>query len=273
MSHRRGRIGLFLLSGLTIAFLIVTFFAPGSGDEQDLYRTLERPSGEHWLGTDHLGRDFLKRLALGLRTTLGIGLGSTAVALLLGTTIGMLAGYKRGPLEYGLLRAIDVILSIPGLILALVIVSILGRGNESVLIALIVRAFPSFTRVAHSATLKVMGQDFIVSAVSFGANSLNILVRHVLPNIFLPIVVIWPILLGIGVLISASLSFFRLGVQPPTPELGLLIDDGRRYVHLKSALLWYPGLVLVATNVGLSFLSDGLRETLDPLFRDRSREQ
>lgn len=273
LGHKRGRIGSILLGSLLLLSIAGPMISPGSHELQNLYRTLEGPSIEHWLGTDQLGRDVFDRLAHGVRVTLKIGIESIGLALILGASVGILAGYLRGIFEYTLLRLTDVLLSIPGLILALVVAAIIGRGTTAVQIALVVRAFPAFARVTHSATRKVMGFEYIDAAIVVGATPIRIILKYILPNIVPAIIVLWPIQLGIGVLISASLSFFRLGVQPPTPELGLLINDGRRYIHLRPALLWLPGLILTATNIGLSLLSDGLRDVLDPLQRVEGIEE
>lgn len=270
--HRSGRAGTFILLLLITASYIAPLVTSGSALEQNLYNTLEDPSPQHWLGTDQLGRDLLARLTLGMRTTLRITITSTGLAMIIGVVSGVIAGYMRGRLELLLLRFVDVILSIPGLILALVLVSIIGAGTDAVVLALIVRAFPSFVRVTHSATCRVMGQEFVQSGIVLGSSSIRLLTRYIIPNILPPVIVLWPILLGIGVLISASLSFFGLGVQRPTPELGLLVADGRRYLNLQPSLLWLPGLVLTVTNIGLSLLSNGLRELLDPIQSERTLE-
>jgi peptide/nickel transport system permease protein len=270
--HRRSRLGLSMLIALGIIAFIMPLFLHESALDQNLNRIFEGPSTQHWLGTDQLGRDVFGRLASGLQTTLRIAISSTALAMLLGTIVGIVAGYKRGFWEIVLLRLVDVILSMPGLVLAFVIAAIIGAGEVAVLVALIVRAFPAFARVSHSSTKKVLSQEFVQGGIVLGAQPIRILLWYILPHIIAPIIILWPILIGIGVLISASLSFFGLGVQRPTAELGLLIAEGRRFIYLNPTQIWFPGLLLMATNISLSMLSDGLRVVLDPLQRERSLE-
>jgi peptide/nickel transport system permease protein len=268
--HPRGRFGLSMLVILGVIAWIGPLLLPESALDQDLNRVFQGPSAQHWLGTDHVGRDLFGRLAYGLQTTLSIAIASTGLAMVLGMTVGIVAGYVRGLCEMVLLRLIDVILAVPGLVLAFVVAAIMGAGEDAVIIALFIRAFPAFTRVSHSSTRKVMAQEFVQAGIVLGARPIRILLWYVVPHIIGSILVLWPIIIGIGILISSSLSFFGLGVQRPTAELGLLIADGRRFMYLHPTLLWLPGLVLIATNVSLSLLSDGLRIVLDPLQRDRS---
>jgi peptide/nickel transport system permease protein len=263
-----GRWG-FVLTALLVAIAVVgPFLAPGSVSEQDLSQALLPPAAGHWLGTDQLGRDIAFRLVLALRRSWAIVAAGTVSALVAGALVGIAAGYRRGVLEPAMLRFLDLLLAVPNFVLALVIAALLGAGTEAVTIALFARAFPVFARVAHVSTRKLMTQEFVQSAVVLGARPARVLTWYVVPNVFTPCITLLPVLLGGGLLIAASLSFFGLGVQPPEVELGLLVAEGRRYMHLAPMLLWAPGILLTVNNIGLALLGKGIREVLDPMQRE-----
>ena len=270
MRHNLGRAGFLIVVALVAIALLAPLVLPTDSLKQDLGSSFQGPSAEHWLGTDQVGRDLLARLVGGLRTTLWMAGIGTSLALTLGVLVGLIAAQRGGVTEALVLRLLDVVLSVPNLVLALAIAVLMGAGTEAVIVALIVRAFPAFVRVAHSATKQVLAREFVASAIVLGARPSYVLRAYVLPNILPPAIVLFPVLLGVGVLIAASLSFFGLGVQPPESELGLLVAEGRRFIFLSPGLIWLPGVVLTIMNVGFSWLGSGLRESLDPIHHDRA---
>jgi len=270
MRHNLGRIGFLTVFGLVALALLAPLVQSAESLRQDLSSSFQGPSAEHWLGTDQVGRDLFARLVGALRTTLWMAGIGTTVALAVGVIVGLTAAYKGGVLEALVLRFLDIVLSVPNLVLALTIAVLMGAGTKAVIVALIVRAFPAFVRVAHSSTQQVLAREFVASAVVLGARPSYVLRSYVLPNILPPAFVLFPVLLGQGVLIAASLSFFGLGVQPPESELGLLVAEGRRFIYLHPSLIWFPGIVLTVMNVGFSWLGSGLRESLDPIHHDRA---
>jgi peptide/nickel transport system permease protein len=163
----------------------------------------------------------------------------------------------------------DVLLAVPNLVLALVIAALIGPGLLAVIVTLVLRGFPAFVRVAHATTKSLVNQEFVAGGVVLGASPVRIVMSYLLPNVLAPTLTWLPIMIGGGLLIAASLSFFGLGVQPPTAELGLLVAEGRRFMSLLPMLLWAPGVLLTVNNIGLSLLSDGLRVALDPAQRER----
>ena len=270
LRNPRGRAGLFIFVFIVLVALIGPAYSPPASQRLDLGQALLGPSADHLLGTDQLGRDFLARVALGLRTSLVIALVSTLIGMILGISSGLFAGYFRGFWEPTFLRFVDIILAVPNLVLALVIAALMGAGTIAVIITLIARAFPVYARIAHATTRKSITLEFIESTIVLGASPFRIIFHHLMPNVMVPSISLFPIMLGGGILIAASLSFFGLGVQPPESELGLLVAEGRRYMHLLPMLLWVPGIVLLVNNISLSLLGDGFREVLDPAQREKA---
>jgi len=265
----KGRAGLLIVGGLLATVVISPLFLPPGSMDQDLNRAFEGPSSSHWLGTDQAGRDFFARLMSGFGMRWIVALYATLIAMFLGVVSGLIAGYVGSPWEALLLRLVDILLSVPNLVLALVIAALMGAGTEAVIVSLVARGFPAFARVAHAETRSLMAREFVDSGVVLGAGPGRILADYLLPNVLAPSFTLLPILVGGGLLTAASLSFFGLGIQPPSAELGLLVSEGRGYINLLPILLWAPGLLMALNNVGLSLLSAGLRVALDPTQRDR----
>jgi peptide/nickel transport system permease protein len=268
--HPRGRLGMVIVGALLVIAGLGPMFIERVDLDQNLSQAMVGSSADHWLGTDQVGRDYLARLILGLRTSWAVALSSTLLAMALGVAAGLLAGYAGGAWEGALLRLMDVVLAVPNLVLALVIAALIGPGSLAVVVTLILRGFPAFVRVSHATTKSLVNQEFVQGGIVLGASPARILLSYLLPNVLAPSFTLLPIMVGGGLLIAASLSFFGLGVQPPTAELGLLVAEGRRFMHLLPMLLWAPGLLLTVNNIGLSLLSDGLRVALDPTQRERS---
>jgi ABC-type dipeptide/oligopeptide/nickel transport system permease subunit len=255
-------IALFL--GLT---LLAPWIAPHDPLQRDLANTLRPPSREFWLGTDELGRDLASRLLFGARITLGISvlalLASAAVGLALGTS----AGYVRGTWDNVAMRLIDVQLSFPGIILAIAVIAVMGRGLLGLAVALSIFPIPSFARLARATTMVENEQDYVASARAVGAPHWLILGRHILPNIMGPILVQASLTIAGIILVGSSLGFLGLGAQPPEPEWGLILSRGRSYVYSAPHMTTFPGLAVAVVVFGFTLLGDGLRDHLDPRLR------
>jgi ABC-type dipeptide/oligopeptide/nickel transport system permease subunit len=264
-SRNRGAVaGLVILSlFLCVAVLapIATTYAP---EENHLDQKLLDPSPAHLLGTDHLGRDILARLAFGARFSLLIGFAAVGVGLIIGVPLGAVSGFYGGWLDLVIQRVIDVLLSFPGFLLALSLVAVLGVGIENVMIAVGVGVVPAFVRLVRATTLSIRSRQYVEAARAAGASGPNIIWRHVLPNAVSPVVVQATLGLGSTLLTAAGLGFLGLGVQQPTPEWGSMLGEGRSYIFSNPNLATFPGIAIFLTVLGFNLAGDGLRDALDP---------
>jgi peptide/nickel transport system permease protein len=256
--------GIVLACGLTA--LLAPALAPHDPLENNLEAALQPPGGAYWLGTDELGRDVLSRLLYGSRYALIIGVTGTLMGLAGGVPWGMIAGYYRGGVEAVLMRAADVFLAFPGMLLALAIISVLGAGMLNVIAAVGLFSVPTFARIAHGTVLTIKETPFVEAAVAAGCRTPRILLRHVLPNSLAPLIVQASLRVATGILVAAGLSFLGLGVQPPTPEWGAMLSRGRLYVQSAPWLAVMPGLCITVMVMGFNLLGDHLRDRLDPTF-------
>jgi len=220
-----------------------------------------RPSSlAHPLGTDHLGRDTLSRLVGGARLSLGIAVAATAVGLVAGALIGLLAAWRRGLIDLAAMQFVDILLALPELLLAITAITVLGRGTASTVVAIAVYAVPSFARIVRSTAQSVVASDFVQAARSAGASDARILLRHVLPGCLSPIVAHATVMLGSAILLASGLSFLGLGVQPPDPEWGAMLSRGRELMRSAPLGAVAPGVAITATVLSFSLLGDGLRD-------------
>ncbi|XVH30356.1 nickel transporter permease [Haloferacaceae archaeon DSL9] len=256
--------GLGVVAGLTAMALVGPIFAPYEPTSQELANRLHSPSAAHPLGTDQLGRDILSRMMYGARISLGIAVAVTAIRLVLGTVIGLIAGYVGGWIDEALMRLVDVQLAFPGLILALVIAGILGPSLRNVMIALAVVGWASYARVVRSSVLSTKEREFVKAAQLMGVSRTHVVLRHLLPNVASPVIVLATLNLGTVVLATAGLSFIGLGAQPPTPEWGTMLSEGRHHLHDAWWIANVPGAAIMLTVFGFNVLGDGLRDLLDP---------
>jgi peptide/nickel transport system permease protein len=252
-----------LLLFATVALIapLATTYAP---EENHLDQTLLSPSAAHVLGTDHLGRDILARLAYGGRFSLLIGFAAVAVGLTIGVPLGAISGFYGGWLDLVIQRVIDVLLSFPGFLLALSLVAVLGVGIENVIIAVGLGVVPAFVRLVRASTLSIRSRDYVEAARASGAGGVSIIVRHVLPNALPPVVVQATLGLGSTLLTAAGLGFLGLGVQQPTPEWGSMLGEGRTYIFSNPNLATFPGIAIFLTVLGFNLAGDGLRDAVDP---------
>jgi peptide/nickel transport system permease protein len=222
------------------------------------------PSWAHPFGTDELGRDTLARVLHGAQVSLQVGAISVGIAFAAGLVIGLLSGYYRGIVDALLMRLVDMMFALPALVLAIVIAGLLGPTRTNAMIAIGIVITPAFARVVRGAVLEVMGYPFIESGRALGASGFRIMLRHLLPNIGAPLIVLVTTYLGTAILSEAALSFLGLGTQPPEASWGGMLNTGRAYVDLYPWLSIFPGAAIMLVVLGFNFLGDGLRDILDP---------
>ncbi|MGH2535371.1 MAG: ABC transporter permease [Thermomicrobiales bacterium] len=235
--------------------------------QMDLRSRLLPSSWDHPLGTDLLGRDMLTRLVQGGRISLLITSGAVALALIVGATMGIVAGYYGRTVDLVVMRVIDVLMTMPGFLLAIAIIAALGVGTVNVVLAVGIFSIPAFARIARGSTLSVGAQDYVLAAKALGAPASRVMLRHVLPNIVPPLIVQTTLRLATAMLTASSLSFLGLGPQPPTPEWGAMLADGRDFITNAPQLVFYPGLTILIVAMSFNMVGDGLRDALDPYLR------
>jgi len=251
------------LLALAVAVL-APLLAPYDALKQDLGNTLARPGPTHWLGTDHIGRDVLSRVIWGTRISLVAGFVSVTMATVVGSLLGLVAGYWGGRVDGLVMRLMDAVLSFPPLVLALALGAVLGAGLTGVLIALGVVYTPTFARLMRGQVLAITAREYVEAARALGAPGWRIAGRHVLPNATAPIVVQASLSVAFAILAEASLSFLGLGIQPPAASWGSMINAGRGYLQQAPWIVFGPGAALFVTVVGLNFVGDAVRDALDP---------
>ncbi len=232
---------------------------------QDALAQAKAPSAAHVLGTDYLGRDVLSRVLVGARPSLGVGLAAVSIAIALGSTLGLLSGFLRGAFDLLVQRAVEVALTLPGLVLALALLAIFGSGTASLVLAIALVLTPGITRVVRAAALAVGTEDYIEAARAVGARDRRIVFRHVLPNAAATIVVLASLSLGNAILFEAALSFLGLGIQPPEPSWGnMLSGPARQYFEVAPWMAIFPGIAVSLAVLGFNLLGDTLRDAFDP---------
>lgn len=233
-------------------------------------RMMEAPSSEHLLGLDKYGRDILARLIYGSKIAVEVGVVATGIAILLGVIIGTVAAYYGGRLDDILMRIMEVLYSIPGLVLALTMMAALGPSVINAMIAVGVIRIPSYARVIRSRALSVSNEEYIKAAQAYGTKDLRIIFRHVLPNSVAPVIIQASLGVGSAIITVASLSFLGFGVQPPTPSWGRLLSSGRDVLLVAPHIATFPGLAILFAVMGFNLFGDGLRDILDPKLRGES---
>ena len=270
LSDRLATTGLAIVLLLTLAAVFATALAPYDPTTIDPVRSLEGSSRDHLLGTDELGRDVLSRLLVGARWSLGIAALATVSVMFVGTLIGLVSGYVGGWVDGVVMRVVDSLLALPNLLLYLAIVGTLGPGVRNVFIALVSISWASYARVMRGLVLSVRERAFVRASRSLGAGNSRLMLRHILPNVISPIVVLATLQSGGNILALAALGYFGLGAQPPTPEWGTMINQGRLFLETHTTLLLYPGIAISLAVLGFNLMGDGLRDVLDPQVARRS---
>ncbi|PIQ26616.1 peptide ABC transporter permease [bacterium (Candidatus Blackallbacteria) CG17_big_fil_post_rev_8_21_14_2_50_48_46] len=259
----------FLFGGsVVLVFLLLAFFPQlfthYNPIEKDLASRLLPPSAAHWFGTDDLGRDVCARIIYGAQVSLRVGLLSVGIALIVGSLIGVVAGYFGGMVGEILMRTIDIILAFPSILLAILIVAILGPGLNNAMIAIGIVNMPLYARLLRSTTLQVRNQEFIEASHAMGASHTRIIAFHILPNCLSPLIVQATLGIGAAILETAGLSFLGLGAQPPTPEWGTMLSNAKDFIRMAPWTLTFPGLAITAVVVAFNLMGDGLRDLFDP---------
>jgi ABC-type dipeptide/oligopeptide/nickel transport system permease subunit len=256
--------GLALLATLLVLSLAAPLLTEYDPVRQRLSDVLLPMSSTHPLGTDHLGRDLLARILYGGRLSLLIGFLAVGVGLAVGVPLGAISGFRGGRTDLVIQRFADVLLSFPGFLLALSLVAILGVGLRNVIVAVGIGAVPSFIRLVRGSVLSIREQPYVEAAHALGQRQPAIVFRHVLPNAMAPVIVQATLSLGFAILVAAGLGFLGLGVQPPTPEWGSMLGEGRQYIFRAPAVTTFPGLAIFLAVLGFNLFGDGLRDALDP---------
>ena len=264
---RRNRAAMFGLS--VILLLIITavfapFIAPYSYDGQNLKMANMFPSREHLMGTDNFGRDIFSRIIYGSRISLQVGFIAVGIGVLIGGTLGSIAAYYGGVADNVIMRFIDILLAIPGTLLAISIAAALGPGLTNAMIAVGVGTVPNYARVVRASVLTVKEQEFIEAARCIGVKDYKIILKHIIPNAMAPLIVQATIGVAGAILSAAALSFIGLGIQPPTPEWGAMLSAGRSYIRDYWHIVTFPGVTIMLTIFSLNLFGDGLRDALDP---------
>ncbi len=262
--NRLGVVGAVIVAILVVMAVFAPWLAPADPASQDLRSRRAPPSAERLLGADEFGRDILSRIIFGARASLVVAVVSVSLGLLLGSSLGALAGYVGGVFDAVVMRLMDLLLAFPYLLLAIIIVSALGPGTWNTILAIAVWTVPAFARVARSAVLQLKERDFVVAATSLGAKEMRILGVHLLPNFAATLVVYASLYLAYAILMESALSFLGLGVQPPTASWAGMIASGRNYVTSAPHIATIPGIAIAIAVLGFNLLGDGLRDALDP---------
>lgn len=251
------------LAGLVATGVLADFIAPYPPTAVDAAQVFQGPSARHLFGTDRFGRDVLSRVLFGVRVSLGIAVAAIGIATLVGSLLGLLAGMGRW-VDQALGRVMDVFFAFPPILLAIGIAAVLGAGPGAAVAAIAVVYAPLFFRVVRGSVLAESAQTYVEAAVALGLGRLAVLFRHVLPNVVSPIVIQTAVCLSYGILIESALSYLGIGVQPPTPSWGTILNEGKEFLALAPWVSLFPGAAIMLSVLGFNIVGDGLRDALDP---------
>lgn len=265
--NRLAMVGLAILTIFILCAIFAPFLTPHDPIKTDLGNAFIAPSGEHPLGTDWLGRDNFSRILYGSRISLAIGLISVTIGMFIGVPIGALSGYYGGKFDLLIQRIIDILIAFPGILLAIVVVTVLGVGVENVMIAVGIASVPIYTRLVRGSVLALKEQGYVAAARALGIGDGRIIIRHIMPNCLGPIIVQSTFQIATAILWAAGLGFLGLGAQPPDPEWGAMLSKGREYIRTAHYLTTYPGLAILLMVLGFNLIGDGMRDALDPRSR------
>ena len=263
--------GILIIGALVGIALVASLIAPADPTRTNLEIRFDPPTRAHPFGTDQLGRDILSRVIYGTRVSLRIAILAAVIATTIGAPLGIISGYFRGRVDDFLMRLTDMFMAFPRLILAMAIAAALRPSLENVIIAISIAAWPAYARLARSVTLALREETFVEAARALGAGSPRILTRHVLPGVLSPMVIQISLDMGGIILTAAGLGFIGVGAQPPTPEWGVMIAEGRNYITQQWWVSTFPGIAIALVVFGFNLLGDGIRDLLDPRLRGRGR--
>ena len=262
--NKSAMIGGFFIFFIIIVAIIGPYLTPYAPDTQNLVNKLQTPSGDHWFGTDNFGRDIFSRVIHGTGLTLLVGFFSVLLGATIGILLGIIGGYYGGRTDSIIMRFMDILLAFPGILLALAIVTVLGGSLVNVIIAVAISSIPVFARIVRGSTLSVKKLEYIDAMKALGASDTRIIFKHIFPNITSPIIVQATLNIATAILSASGLSFLGLGAQPPTPEWGAMLSDGRNFLYNAPHVALFPGLAIVVVVLAFNMLGDGLRDAFDP---------
>lgn len=265
--NRGALIGLVIIGTFVVTALFAPIIAPHSPTETSVANRLKPANAEHWLGTDELGRDLFSRMVYGGRISLNIGIISVVIGIVIGVPVGAISGYYGGRLDIITQRFIDIMIAFPGILLAIVVVTVLGVGVTNVMIATGIASVPIYARLVRGSVLAAKEQSYVTAAQAAGIGDASIIFRHILPNCLAPVIVQSTFQIATSILWAAGLGFLGLGAQAPTPEWGAILSNGRDYIRTAHHLTTYPGLAILLMVLGFNLVGDGLRDALDPKTR------
>jgi ABC-type dipeptide/oligopeptide/nickel transport system permease subunit len=254
---------------LIIMAIFAPFISPYDPYDQDLAHRLESPSSSYWLGTDQLGRDELSRIVYGSRVSLMVGIIAVSTAALVGMALGLVSGFFGGWANITIMRIIDALMSIPPILLALAFAAALGGGLPNLMIAIGISMVPIYARLMRSLVLSTKSMDYITAGRVIGATNFHVMLKHILPNCFPPMIVMITLSMGDAILIEAGLSFLGLGIAPPGATWGSMVNDGYRFLLSNPILSLAPGVCIMLVVMAFNIVGDGLRDSLDPRLRGK----
>lgn len=266
--NKLAMLGLIIIILMTLAAIFAPFIAPYDYAQQDMSAVYLSPCKEHLLGTDKLGRDILSRLIFGAKQSLRIGVFSVAIGAILGTILGSIAGFYSGKVDNIIMRFLDIYQSIPGMLLSIALAASLGPGVNNAILAVGISTIPVYSRIIRASIMTVRDKEYIEAATAINASDFRIITKHVLPNSFAPLIVEITMNIGNSILMAATLSFIGLGAQPPSPEWGAMLSEGRNFMRDYGYLVIYPGICIMASVLSFNMLGDGLRDALDPRLKN-----
>lgn len=266
--NKAAMVALAVLLLMVVCAVCAKFIAPYPYDLQNYDETFQFPSKAHWLGTDNFGRDILSRIIYGSRVSLLVGFSSIFAAIIAGGLIGAISGYYGGKLDNIIMRFMDIIMAIPGMLLAISLAAVLKPGLANLVIAIGIAEVPGYARVVRASVFSIKEQEYIEAATCIGASDKRIILRHIMPNCMAPIIVQATLGVAGAILSAASLSFLGLGIQPPTPEWGSMLSSARQFIRTYWHMTTFPGVAIMITIFALNVLGDGLRDALDPRLKN-----
>jgi peptide/nickel transport system permease protein len=266
--NRFAMVGIIIILFFVILGLVAPLLTPYTYQEQNLVNRLQPPSGDHWMGTDDLGRDIFTRIAYGARVSLQVGFFAVTGALIFGTLLGIVAGYFGRWVDMIISRIFDILLAFPSILLAIAIVAILGPSLQNALIAIAIINIPIFGRLVRSRVISLREEEYIMAAKAQGMKNGRVIFHHILPNSIAPIIVQSTLGFGTAILEAAALGFLGLGAQPPTPEWGQMLASSREFIQLAPWTLIMPGISIMLVVLGFNLIGDGLRDALDPKMKN-----
>ena len=260
----QGRCGLVIVAAMLIVAIVGPLIAPYNPETFAPLQRYKPPSLHYWLGTDQYGRDILSRLLIGARATVLMAMLASFLGTIAGAFLGTTSAYLGGRADEAIMRTVDAVMSIPSLLMALLIVTLLGKSSANALLAIAIAFTPGMARVTRSVALAVRKQEYVAAAIARGESAWYIVRREMLPNVIAPIVVEMTIRVAFAVMLFATLSFLGLGAQPPASEWGLMVAEARRFMHLSPWMILWPSLAVALVAIGFNLLGDGLRDALNP---------